>query len=638
MRFAIRRILLLCGVIQSVLTVSDIIPPDYFNMTCSLADNTEGICVYAYLCNNDVVNTDGTAILDLRFSDECEDYFLKCCSKQSPCMEKAGTCVPENRCFAKLDTSKYKKFKESDECDWSGYQCCPNEAVSQETTSTDRTDISEDGEANCDVDSICVPDDQCMVNADGADKLEARMSICSGSTTCCPRNEIKKNISNSCESIGGQCIQKGKCKSHFSIDVRTTRCADPEFECCMDDNQPTATQKPSLEGKKCFLNRGICTPRAECRGPVYTDRKEECGDLVCCPHSITTTISGEQSTTEQPNDITCDSLGGTCEADRDCQRKAAEQSVDCAEGTVCCLSKGSREVTSVKPGSAEYTDIRDCGYRNEDGFKFSTVNRTEGEAQYGEFPWMVAILVNDLGKVKPHCAGTLIDPGIVLTTADCVRAFKRKSDKLIIRAGEWDMGATMEPIPHQERRVSKMKIHATFNHYSLVNNIALLFLDDKFDLTPTINTICLPPQDFTIDNGYVTATGWGTTPQNRTKYQQILKSIDLPYNEKSSCEHILRRAMRIKDFKLDSSFICAGGEHGIDTCQGDAGSPLIFPIPDASDLRYYAVGMVSWGVGCGRSGVPSVYTAISNFRTWIEEKIEEEELHTQFYEYQPQEE
>nr|XP_029713667.1 phenoloxidase-activating factor 2-like [Aedes albopictus] len=337
--------------------------------------------------------------------------------------------------------------------------------------------------------------------------------------------------------------------------------------------------------------------------------------------------------TERPDDRTCDSLGGTCVADRDCQRKADQQSVDCAVDTVCCLSKRPTDVPTV---SVEDLDIKECGYRNEDGIKFKTINRNDGEAQYGEFPWVVAILLADSGKVKLRCAGTLIDPEIVLTTAECIKEYKRKPEQLIIRAGEWDMAATMEPISPQERRVVKMKIHEKFNPHSLVNNIALLFLDDKFDLTPTINTVCLPPQDFTIDNGYVIATGWGTTPQNRTKYQHILKSMELPYRQKSDCEQILKRATRNNRFKLDSSFICAGGEFGQDTCQGDAGSPIIFPIPDTSDLRYFAVGMVSWGVGCGRPGIPSVNTDIGMFREWIDSKIDEEQLHMHYYDFQPQ--
>nr|AGM32954.1 serine protease [Coptotermes formosanus] len=52
--------------------------------------------------------------------------------------------------------------------------------------------------------------------------------------------------------------------------------------------------------------------------------------------------------------------------------------------------------------------------------------------------------------------------------------------------------------------------------------------------------------------------------------------------------------------------ICAGLPCGDrDACQGDGGGPLVALCP----LRL--VGIVSWGVGCARSGYPGVYTKVS---------------------------
>lgn len=297
-----------------------------------------------------------------------------------------------------------------------------------------------------------------------------------------------------------------------------------------------------------------------------------------------------------------------------------------SEQLVCCAQERQQEPT-------EYNS-RGCGYRNDQGVVFKITNNADGESQYGEFPWVVAIF-SELHETESKfiCGGSLIDPEVILTTADCVKSFRSRPEKLTIRAGEWDMRSTYEPIAHQERGVRLVKTHPTFKQSSLVNNVALLFLDDKFDLTHTIDTVCLPPQDFVVYNGDVTATGWGSTPTNLTKSQQILKSLELPFNQRSDCERILRRVMRKPLFKLDESFLCAGGYPDEDTCRGDAGSPVVFPVPDDFQNRMYAVGMVSWGVGCGKPGVPAAYTAVGKFRDWIDGEMRKEGLAMYNYDY-----
>ena len=62
--------------------------------------------------------------------------------------------------------------------------------------------------------------------------------------------------------------------------------------------------------------------------------------------------------------------------------------------------------------------------------------------------------------------------------------------------------------------------------------------------------------------------------------------------------------------------MCAGGEEGLDACEGDGGAPLVC---EGASGRWYVVGLVSWGEGCGTPGVPSVYARVSYFSDFIDD-------------------
>ncbi|KAH8395579.1 hypothetical protein KR222_000487, partial [Zaprionus bogoriensis] len=211
--------------------------------------------------------------------------------------------------------------------------------------------------------------------------------------------------------------------------------------------------------------------------------------------------------------------------------------------------------------------------------------------------------------------GSLLSPSVVLTTAHNIVSTEASS--LTVRAGEWDTGSEREPYPHFDRNVTAITIHENFDISTLMYDIALLKLKMEFLWKPNVGTVCLPGnrENIAFDNCLV--TGWGQKIGQQEVNSRILKKIGLSVLESPKCQTLLRRTRVGPYFELDESFICAGGEKDKDACNGDGGSPLVCPFKDTPD-RYQLVGLVSWGLDCGASNVPGVYTNVQFLRPWIE--------------------
>lgn len=283
-----------------------------------------------------------------------------------------------------------------------------------------------------------------------------------------------------------------------------------------------------------------------------------------------------------------------------------------------------------------------CGLRNEKGVGFQITNAAD-EAQYAEFPWMAALSEFNVGGNFDYiCGGSLIHPSVVLTGAHCVKG--RAINNINVRLGEWDTQTTFEIFPHSDHEVSEIITHADFGEKNLFNDVALLVLTKPAVLGPNINTVCLPPKTQKFDKNLCVASGWGADKFGQEgAYRINLKKVQLPLVSQKECQDSLRTTKLGNNFKLNQSFMCAGGEQNIDTCtgefdnrnsekpnfisyfyvsKGDGGSPLVCPVPGSTDT-YYQAGITAWGIECGQAGVPGVYANVAKFRDWIDQQMNE---------------
>merc|ERR1711860_299303 len=145
---------------------------------------------------------------------------------------------------------------------------------------------------------------------------------------------------------------------------------------------------------------------------------------------------------------------------------------------------------------------------------------------------------------------------------------------------------------------------------NVTHNVALLFMNEPFQIDAHIDKICLPNQfnkyeSFEWESCF--ATGWGKDSFGKDgTYQVILKQVELDMVDKQTCQNRLRTTRLGEFFKLDQTAICAGGEDQIDTCKGDGGGPLVCPVKgfNYNSPQYVQTGIVAWGIGCGQQGIP----------------------------------
>ncbi|KAF2888849.1 hypothetical protein ILUMI_17324 [Ignelater luminosus] len=302
--------------------------------------------------------------------------------------------------------------------------------------------------------------------------------------------------------------------------------------------------------------------------------------------------------------------------------------------SVCCYPE-DRVTESITP-APPIDEFKRCGVRNPDGIGFLIKGDSDNESQFGEFPWMLAVLreealeVNKQNSFIYQCGASLIHPLAVLTSAHCVT---QKDKKYQIRAGEWDTQTRAEIYPHQDRAVKTIIIHPEYDAGALFNDVAVLILDSPLEVAENVDSVCLPEQGLFIENARCFATGWRKNVfGQKGKYEGILQKIDLPIVPRDTCQEQLRGTPLGQHFKLNASFICAGGEAGKDRCIGDGGSPLVCPIPNHSG-KYYQAGILTGGIGCGENQVPGVYASVAQFRKWIDEQLDAHHLDKSSYTY-----
>jgi len=228
-------------------------------------------------------------------------------------------------------------------------------------------------------------------------------------------------------------------------------------------------------------------------------------------------------------------------------------------------------------------------------------------AQAHAYPWLVALFNGH----KQVCGGSLVDATHVLTAAHCIATLSQyELSNFRVVLGKHDLRASEATA--QYRSVKKAVRHRGYDPRKLLNDVAVLTLSSPVIINDKVRPVCLDASPNTPVGELGIVAGWGSLfekgPQQGIVWQVALRMVD---NE--SCR---RKYGNAAPGGIVSSYLCAG-DGGMDSCSGDSGGPLVLQRGGV----WRQVGVVSWGIGCGKGKFPGVYSRISSFLPWITDVV-----------------
>lgn len=220
-------------------------------------------------------------------------------------------------------------------------------------------------------------------------------------------------------------------------------------------------------------------------------------------------------------------------------------------------------------------------------------------------PWQVLMVVSD----SSLCSGALVAPNAVLTAAHCFNATTDPAN-VALYAGVSNLSqrSSSARLP-----IASISVHPGFDRATYANDLAVVALAQPVTPSATVATIALPsgldPATWPAAGTPMRISGWGATTSSGAQQAsdqllaatvQMLTAPGAPCGQYGSSQ--------------PPDILCVGlPGGGVDTCQGDSGSPLVATV----DGRAVLAGVTSSGSECAKAEYPGVYSSVPRFLPWI---------------------
>ncbi|XP_075308316.1 transmembrane protease serine 7 [Odontesthes bonariensis] len=306
-----------------------------------------------------------------------------------------------------------------------------------------------------------------------------------------------------------------------------------------------------------------------------------------------------------------------CNGETDCSDGVDE--INCTQETTCsairyqcssgsCILKKNSKCDDV-PDCEDHSDEADCDCGHPSSLK--RVDSSRGlerivggaNSMEGEWPWQVSL--HFAGSL--YCGASVLSSDWLISAAHCFSK-ERLSDP---RYWSAHLGMLTQGSAKHVAEIQRIVVHEYYNANTFDYDIALLKLKKSWppSLSPLIEPVCLPPSSHTItDSHRCFVTGWGYRSEEDKLLPSVLQKAKVSIMSQTDCKK--------RYGPISPRMLCAGVPSGErDACRGDSGGPLSCQAPGGG--RWFLIGIVSWGSGCGRPNLPGVYTRVNRFTSWI---------------------
>uniref|UniRef100_T1GKZ0 Peptidase S1 domain-containing protein n=1 Tax=Megaselia scalaris TaxID=36166 RepID=T1GKZ0_MEGSC len=232
---------------------------------------------------------------------------------------------------------------------------------------------------------------------------------------------------------------------------------------------------------------------------------------------------------------------------------------------------------------------------------------------------MVALTSASTVKLGTHLASPSVIGGINSTPggAPFIVSLQNIGGIIVLDQLSLEIGLLLQHIAwFTQALITHIIPHPNFAGGAGPNDIGLIYIEQPFYFNLPL-TVAAPVAQITLANasfvlsGNGTVYGWGTMQSGYMA--DTLQKLDTSVLDYNDCKAYLPALAPLTPVNI----CCFGNGTGIyeGACNGDSGGPLVQTVSAGPVL----IGVVSWGyVPCETSPYPSVYTATSVYKDWID--------------------